>query len=224
MLNLLAMSCQPSPLSTIATVFAAPAICKTCLLLPVTAIVFDSSCPWFIADIFPLEVITLGYARAGQPKLNSPLHKITPRADRSLHLLPTLLLRVRPQIDVTDANKEEYVNLLSNWRLTRGVKEQTKAFTDGFSDIIPISSLQVFDERELEVTSPPAIPCPFPSLPPPLPFSAYWHQCQAGWALLSPNNRSPCTREVVMTPALAQSEQTPKPLAVPMIMVVCKPT
>ena len=54
-------------------------------------------------------------------------------------------------IEVTDANKEEYITLVSQWRLTRGVEEQTKAFLQGFSDIIPIEALKLFDEREMEL-------------------------------------------------------------------------
>ena len=40
---------------------------------------------------------------------------------------------------------------MTNWRFTRGVEEQTKAFLDGFSEVVPLQWLQYFDERELEV-------------------------------------------------------------------------
>lgn len=42
-------------------------------------------------------------------------------------------------------------SLMTNWRFTRGVEEQTKAFLDGFSEVVPLQWLQYFDEREIEV-------------------------------------------------------------------------
>lgn len=42
-------------------------------------------------------------------------------------------------------------SLMTNWRFSRGVEEQTKAFLDGFSEVVPLQWLQYFDERELEV-------------------------------------------------------------------------
>jgi hypothetical protein len=37
------------------------------------------------------------------------------------------------------------------WRVKRGVEDQTKAFLDGFNDVVPVNWLQFFDERELEL-------------------------------------------------------------------------
>lgn len=37
------------------------------------------------------------------------------------------------------------------WQFTRGVEEQTKAFLDGFNEVVPLQWLLYFDERELEV-------------------------------------------------------------------------
>lgn len=54
-------------------------------------------------------------------------------------------------VAVTNENKEEYINLMTNWRFTRGVEEQTKAFLDGFSEVVPLQWLQYFDEREIEL-------------------------------------------------------------------------
>lgn len=54
-------------------------------------------------------------------------------------------------IKVTEENKEEYLNLMTNWRFTRGVEDQTKAFLDGFNEVVPLQWLQYFDERELEL-------------------------------------------------------------------------
>lgn len=54
-------------------------------------------------------------------------------------------------IKVTEENKEEYLDLMTNWRFTRGVEEQTKAFLAGFNEVVPLQWLQYFDERELEL-------------------------------------------------------------------------
>uniref|UniRef100_A0A4W3JNK0 E3 ubiquitin-protein ligase n=1 Tax=Callorhinchus milii TaxID=7868 RepID=A0A4W3JNK0_CALMI len=54
-------------------------------------------------------------------------------------------------IMVTEENKEEYMRLLTDWRFTRGVGEQTKAFLDGFNEVVPLEWLRYFDEKELEL-------------------------------------------------------------------------
>uniref|UniRef100_A0A8C3MP93 E3 ubiquitin-protein ligase n=1 Tax=Geospiza parvula TaxID=87175 RepID=A0A8C3MP93_GEOPR len=54
-------------------------------------------------------------------------------------------------IRVTEENKEEYIMLLTDWRFTRGVEEQTKAFLDGFNEVVPLEWLLYFDEKELEL-------------------------------------------------------------------------
>lgn len=38
-----------------------------------------------------------------------------------------------------------------NWRFTRGVEQQTRAFLDGVNDVVSLPWLQYFDERELEL-------------------------------------------------------------------------
>uniref|UniRef100_A0A8C7PUK2 E3 ubiquitin-protein ligase n=1 Tax=Oncorhynchus mykiss TaxID=8022 RepID=A0A8C7PUK2_ONCMY len=52
---------------------------------------------------------------------------------------------------VTSENKEEYISLLTDWRFMRGVEEQTKAFLDGFNEVVPLEWLRYFDEKELEL-------------------------------------------------------------------------
>ncbi|MGH0116341.1 UNVERIFIED_CONTAM: hypothetical protein FKN15_003521 [Acipenser sinensis] len=51
---------------------------------------------------------------------------------------------------VTAENKEEYIRLLTDWRFTRGVEEQTKDFLDGFNEVVPLEWLRYFDEKEIE--------------------------------------------------------------------------
>lgn len=41
--------------------------------------------------------------------------------------------------------------LMTQWRFRRGIEEQTKAFLDGFNEVVPVNWLQFFDERELEL-------------------------------------------------------------------------
>jgi atrophin-1 interacting protein 5 (WW domain-containing E3 ubiquitin protein ligase 1) len=40
---------------------------------------------------------------------------------------------------------------MTQWRFERGVRDQTKAFLEGFNEVVPLQWLQFFDERELEV-------------------------------------------------------------------------
>ena len=37
-------------------------------------------------------------------------------------------------VRVTEANKDEYIELMIRWRFARGVKEQTEAFCEGFGE------------------------------------------------------------------------------------------
>lgn len=55
------------------------------------------------------------------------------------------------EIEVTEENKHEYVELISEWKISKRVEEQFKAFIDGFNELIPQDLVNVFDERELEL-------------------------------------------------------------------------
>ncbi|XP_061592802.1 E3 ubiquitin-protein ligase Itchy-like isoform X2 [Cololabis saira] len=55
------------------------------------------------------------------------------------------------EIQVKEENKEEYIRLVAEWRLSRGVEEQTEAFFEGFNEVLPQQYLQYFDAKELEV-------------------------------------------------------------------------
>ena len=54
-------------------------------------------------------------------------------------------------IDVTNENKREYVERMVEWRIVKRVEEQFRAFISGFSELIPLDLINVFDERELEL-------------------------------------------------------------------------
>ncbi|XP_022240934.1 NEDD4-like E3 ubiquitin-protein ligase WWP1 isoform X2 [Limulus polyphemus] len=55
------------------------------------------------------------------------------------------------EIKVTEDNKDEYLRLVTQWRFSRGQEDQTKAFLDGFNEVLPLEWLHYFDERELEL-------------------------------------------------------------------------
>ena len=40
---------------------------------------------------------------------------------------------------------------MAYWKFTVGIEEQTKAFLDGFNQVVPLEWLKYFDERELEL-------------------------------------------------------------------------
>lgn len=42
------------------------------------------------------------------------------------------------EIKVTEENKDEYIKLVTEWRVSRGQEEQTKAFLEGFSEVLPL--------------------------------------------------------------------------------------
>ena len=54
-------------------------------------------------------------------------------------------------IDVTNENKKEYVDLMVKWRIEKRISEQFQAFKEGFHELIPQDLINVFDERELEL-------------------------------------------------------------------------
>lgn len=54
-------------------------------------------------------------------------------------------------IEVTNENKKEYVDLMVKWRIEKRIAEQFQAFKEGFHELIPQDLVNVFDERELEL-------------------------------------------------------------------------
>ncbi|KAL5496237.1 hypothetical protein EMCRGX_G012480 [Ephydatia muelleri] len=51
---------------------------------------------------------------------------------------------------VTQDNKNEYIKLLLEWRLTKGVKSQMEALVAGLTELVPLHHLSKFDAQELE--------------------------------------------------------------------------
>ncbi|KAI8972706.1 E3 ubiquitin-protein ligase RSP5 [Pilobolus umbonatus] len=54
-------------------------------------------------------------------------------------------------IEVTEENKREYVDLVTEWRIHKRVEDQFNSFKEGFNELIPQELINVFDERELEL-------------------------------------------------------------------------
>jgi len=54
-------------------------------------------------------------------------------------------------IDVTDENKQEYVQKVVEFRLIGSVEEQLDKFLEGFHEIIPTELVSMFNEQELEL-------------------------------------------------------------------------
>jgi hypothetical protein len=54
-------------------------------------------------------------------------------------------------IPVTNENKHEYVDLVIQFRFVSRVLPQMNAFQEGFSELVPLQLLKVFDENELEL-------------------------------------------------------------------------
>jgi hypothetical protein len=54
-------------------------------------------------------------------------------------------------IPVTEENKQEYVDLIVDYRISRRVEEQSDELMKGLSELIPLNLLTVFDEREMEL-------------------------------------------------------------------------
>ncbi|KFD50140.1 hypothetical protein M513_08979 [Trichuris suis] len=52
---------------------------------------------------------------------------------------------------VTDQNKQEYVNLVCQMKMTGAIRQQLNAFLKGFYEIIPKELISIFNEQELEL-------------------------------------------------------------------------
>jgi E3 ubiquitin-protein ligase HUWE1 len=64
------------------------------------------------------------------------------------------ILDLKPEgrtISVTEANKVEYVRLVSVQRLVLAIRDQIQAFLSGFHEIIPKELVKIFNEQELEL-------------------------------------------------------------------------
>ncbi|XP_057664452.1 E3 ubiquitin-protein ligase NEDD4 isoform X8 [Diorhabda carinulata] len=54
-------------------------------------------------------------------------------------------------IPLDNSNKDDYIKCIIQWRFVGRVQEQMNAFLEGFSDLIPLNLVKIFDEHELEL-------------------------------------------------------------------------
>lgn len=54
-------------------------------------------------------------------------------------------------IIVTEDNKMEYIQLVTQMKMTGGIQKQLNAFLEGFYDIIPRQWITIFNEQQLEL-------------------------------------------------------------------------
>lgn len=55
------------------------------------------------------------------------------------------------ELDVDNENKAKFVELKTEWIISKPVEQQFRSFMEGFNELIPQELVQVFDERELEL-------------------------------------------------------------------------
>ncbi|KAK9693822.1 HECT-domain (ubiquitin-transferase) [Popillia japonica] len=54
-------------------------------------------------------------------------------------------------IPVDNSNKDEYIDCVIRWRFVSRVQNQMDAFLNGFSELVPLGLIKIFDEHELEL-------------------------------------------------------------------------
>lgn len=66
----------------------------------------------------------------------------------------TVTIDLKPggrDIEVTNESKKEYVELVTQWKITKRIESQFEAFMSGFNEMIPHELISVFDASELEL-------------------------------------------------------------------------
>jgi hypothetical protein len=53
-------------------------------------------------------------------------------------------------IAVTNENKSEYIHLMADFKLNKQIRKQTELFLKGFTQLIPMQWLKLFDQNELQ--------------------------------------------------------------------------
>ncbi|PWN26791.1 HECT-domain-containing protein [Jaminaea rosea] len=103
-----------------------------------------------------LESVDADYHRSLQWMLDNPIEDVVDETFTAVEdkfgEMVTVELRPGGENEaVTDENKREYVDLMTEWRISKRVEEQFRAFQSGFTELIPQDLINVFDERELEL-------------------------------------------------------------------------
>ena len=103
-----------------------------------------------------LESVDADYYRSLQWMLDNSIEGIMEETfsaveDKFGEMITVELKPGGEHVEVTDENKREYVERMIEWRIVKRVEEQFRAFISGFSELIPLDLINVFDERELEL-------------------------------------------------------------------------
>ena len=61
------------------------------------------------------------------------------------------LLENGANIRVNESNKLEYIRLMCEAKLSLNIKDQIKAFLEGFYEMVPKELISIFDSKELEL-------------------------------------------------------------------------
>ncbi|WFD21238.1 HECT-type E3 ubiquitin transferase [Malassezia caprae] len=103
-----------------------------------------------------MESVDADYYRSLQWMLDNPIAGVMEETfstmeDKFGEMVTIELTPGGENIEVTDENKRDYVERMVEWRIVKRVEEQFRAFISGFSELIPLDLINVFDERELEL-------------------------------------------------------------------------
>lgn len=103
-----------------------------------------------------MEGVDADFHRSLQWMLNNPIEGVLEQtfSTEDERFGQTTIEDLKPggrDIDVTDVNKKEYVDMMVKWRIQKRIDEQFQAFITGFHELIPAELVNVFDERELEL-------------------------------------------------------------------------
>lgn len=55
------------------------------------------------------------------------------------------------KVPVTNENKDEYIQLVIQWRFVSRVQQQMDNFLAGFNELVPLNLIKIFDAGELEL-------------------------------------------------------------------------
>jgi len=54
-------------------------------------------------------------------------------------------------MSVTKENKEAYIHLVAGYKLNKQIHRQTKALLQGFQDVVPLSWIRLFNQKEIQI-------------------------------------------------------------------------
>ena len=102
-------------------------------------------------SFFPLLLSPILSSSSPLPPPPPPSPPHSPLPPLPLFLSFPLLLLLPPLLLSPILLLLHHHRMMTQWRFKRGVEEQTKAFLDGFNEVVPLHWLQFYDEKELEL-------------------------------------------------------------------------